>query len=57
MMCFGPQIAGNSVHVDLAFLRKHMPRLVEHLHYRCEGPGPGLLTEAAEGGSSWDLTG
>ena len=28
------QIAGNSVHVDLAFLRKHMPRLVEHLHYR-----------------------
>ncbi|KAI7845058.1 hypothetical protein COHA_001423 [Chlorella ohadii] len=28
------QIAGNSVHVDLAFLRKHMPRLVDHLHYR-----------------------
>jgi oligoribonuclease (3'-5' exoribonuclease) len=28
------QIAGNSVHVDLAFLRKHMPRLVDHLSYR-----------------------
>ncbi|KAI3428180.1 hypothetical protein D9Q98_006560 [Chlorella vulgaris] len=28
------QIAGNSVHVDLAFLRKHMPRIVDHLHYR-----------------------
>lgn len=22
------------MHVDLAFLRKHMPRLVDHLHYR-----------------------
>jgi oligoribonuclease len=22
------------VHVDLAFLRRHMPRLVDHLHYR-----------------------
>ena len=31
----GAQIAGNSVHVDLAFLRKWMPRLVDHLHYRC----------------------
>ncbi|PSC72624.1 mitochondrial [Micractinium conductrix] len=28
------QIAGNSVHVDLAFLRRSMPRLVDHLHYR-----------------------
>ena len=27
-------LAGNSVHVDLAFLRQCMPRLVEHLHYR-----------------------
>ena len=27
-------IAGNSVHVDLAFLRIHMPRVAEHLHYR-----------------------
>lgn len=30
----GAQIAGNSVHVDLAFLRRHMPRLAEHLHFR-----------------------
>ena len=28
------QIAGNSVHVDVAFLRKHMPKLVEYAHYR-----------------------
>ena len=28
------QIAGNSVHVDLAFLRRHMPALCDHLHYR-----------------------
>lgn len=28
------QLAGNSVHVDRAFLQRHMPRLVEHLHYR-----------------------
>eukprot|EP00873_Tetraselmis_striata_P017782 jgi/Tetstr1/438046/TSEL_026672.t1 len=27
-------LAGSSVHVDLAFLRAHMPRLAEHLHYR-----------------------
>lgn len=27
-------LAGNSVHVDLAFLRQCMPRLVDHLHYR-----------------------
>ena len=27
-------LAGNSVHMDLAFLRIHMPRVVEHLHYR-----------------------
>lgn len=27
-------IAGNSVHVDLAFLKRHMPSLAEHLHYR-----------------------
>ena len=25
---------GSSVHVDLAFLRQHMPRLAEHLPYR-----------------------
>lgn len=31
---FHAQIAGNSVHVDLAFMRKHMPRLVDHLSYR-----------------------
>lgn len=28
------QIAGNSVHVDVAFLRRHMPRLLDYLHYR-----------------------
>ncbi|KAJ2746159.1 rna exonuclease [Coemansia sp. BCRC 34301] len=27
-------LAGNSVHVDYAFLRRCMPKLVEHLHYR-----------------------
>ena len=27
-------LAGNAVHVDLAFLRQCMPRLVDHLHYR-----------------------
>ena len=27
-------LAGNTVHMDLAFLRIHMPRVVEHLHYR-----------------------
>ncbi len=27
-------LAGNSVHMDLAFLRQCMPRLVDHLHYR-----------------------
>lgn len=39
------QIAGNSVHVDLAFLRKHMPRLVDHLHYRYAAlRAPGMPT-------------
>ncbi|KAK9838571.1 hypothetical protein WJX81_007867 [Elliptochloris bilobata] len=28
------QLAGNSVHVDAAFLRRWMPRLSAHLHYR-----------------------
>ena len=28
------QLAGNSVHVDAAFLRRWMPRLAAHLHYR-----------------------
>ncbi|KAK9820106.1 hypothetical protein WJX72_006205 [[Myrmecia] bisecta] len=28
------QLAGNSVHVDLAFLRKHMPLLAEHIPHR-----------------------
>ena len=28
------QLAGNSVHVDRAFLMRRMPRLLEHLHYR-----------------------
>ncbi|KAI8833547.1 ribonuclease H-like domain-containing protein [Chytridium lagenaria] len=27
-------LAGNSVHVDKEFLRKGMPRLLAHLHYR-----------------------
>ncbi len=26
--------AGNSVHVDVAFVRKHMPKLYEYMHYR-----------------------
>jgi oligoribonuclease (3'-5' exoribonuclease) len=28
------QLAGNSVHVDRAFLARHMPDLAAHLHYR-----------------------
>ena len=28
------QLAGNSVHVDAAFLRRCMPRVAAHLHYR-----------------------
>lgn len=28
------QLAGNSVHVDRLFLQRHMPRLLDHLHYR-----------------------
>jgi oligoribonuclease len=28
------QLAGNSVHIDRLFLLKHMPKVVEHLHYR-----------------------
>ena len=28
------QLAGNSVHVDAVFLRRWMPRLAAHLHYR-----------------------
>ncbi len=28
------QIAGNSVHVDIQFLRKYMPSIVEYSHYR-----------------------
>eukprot|EP00879_Flechtneria_rotunda_P020165 GHRR01021206.1.p1 GENE.GHRR01021206.1~~GHRR01021206.1.p1 ORF type:complete len:236 (+),score=83.53 GHRR01021206.1:192-899(+) len=28
------QLAGNSVHVDRLFLQRHMPQLLEHLHYR-----------------------
>lgn len=27
-------IAGNSVHADVAFLKRHMPRIIDHLHYR-----------------------
>lgn len=27
-------IAGNSVHVDVAFLKKYMPTLINYLHYR-----------------------
>ncbi|KAJ9071830.1 Phosphatidylinositol 3,4,5-trisphosphate-dependent Rac exchanger 2 protein, variant 2 [Entomophthora muscae] len=27
-------LAGNSVHVDRSFLAIHMPRLIDHLHYR-----------------------
>jgi oligoribonuclease (3'-5' exoribonuclease) len=28
------QLAGNSVHVDRLFLQRHMPALLEHMHYR-----------------------
>uniref|UniRef100_A0A915MYE0 Exonuclease domain-containing protein n=1 Tax=Meloidogyne javanica TaxID=6303 RepID=A0A915MYE0_MELJA len=28
------QLAGNSVHYDLQFLKRYMPKFVEHLHYR-----------------------
>lgn len=28
------QLAGNSIHVDFLFLKKYMPRLASHLHYR-----------------------
>jgi hypothetical protein len=28
------QLAGNSVHVDRMFLQRHMPALLEHMHYR-----------------------
>jgi oligoribonuclease (3'-5' exoribonuclease) len=28
------QLAGNSVHVDRMFLQRHMPALLEHVHYR-----------------------
>ena len=28
-------LAGNSVHVDRMFLAERMPRLLDHLHYRC----------------------
>eukprot|EP00884_Botryococcus_braunii_P015861 jgi/Botrbrau1/2959/Bobra.0026s0027.1 len=28
------QLAGNSIHVDFLFLKRYMPRLAEHLHYR-----------------------
>ncbi len=28
------RLAGNSVHVDMQFLRRHMPRLFSHLHHR-----------------------
>jgi oligoribonuclease len=27
-------LAGNSVHVDKAFLNKYMPKFMNHLHYR-----------------------
>ena len=27
-------LAGNSVHADLAFIKRYMPRLAAHLHYR-----------------------
>lgn len=30
-------LAGNSVHVDRSFLAIHMPRLIDHLHYRIIG--------------------
>lgn len=28
------RLAGNSVHVDMQFLRRRMPRLFRHLHHR-----------------------
>ena len=28
------QLAGNSVYMDLAFLKKHMPRLAQCFHHR-----------------------
>ncbi|CAI5452832.1 unnamed protein product [Caenorhabditis angaria] len=28
-------IAGNSIHMDRAFIRKYMPKLDEYAHYRC----------------------
>lgn len=28
------QLAGNSVHIDRMFLQRHMPAVLEHLHYR-----------------------
>ena len=28
------QLAGNAVHCDLAFLKRYMPALADHLHYR-----------------------
>jgi oligoribonuclease len=27
-------LAGNSIHTDRSFLVKHMPKLIDHLHYR-----------------------
>lgn len=30
----GAHLAGNSVHADLAFLKRYMPSLAAHLHYR-----------------------
>ncbi|GAB4813766.1 hypothetical protein N2152v2_000812 [Parachlorella kessleri] len=34
------QVAGNSVHVDVAFLKRYMPRLAEYFHYREYMRGP-----------------
>ena len=34
-------LAGNSVHVDRMFLDAHMPKLLEHLHYRHGSPKSG----------------
>jgi oligoribonuclease len=31
---YKPVIAGNSVHVDVSFLKRHMPKLAELFHYR-----------------------
>ena len=28
------QIAGNSVHVDVSFMRQHMPKIIDYAHYR-----------------------